>query len=59
MKLTWPVNVWLATVTATFVAPKLGFTIPGAETYIGDLVVVDIGAPRRLLESFRPRGGHG
>ena len=42
-----------ATLTATFVAPKLGFQAPGAASYTGEVVVVDIGAPRRLLERFR------
>jgi NAD(P)H-hydrate epimerase len=42
-----------ARVTATFVAPKLGFEAPGASGYTGEVVVVDIGAPRRLLEPFR------
>ena len=42
-----------ATLTATFVAPKLGFQAPGAAGYTGEVVVIDIGAPRRLLEPFR------
>jgi NAD(P)H-hydrate epimerase len=42
-----------ATVTATFVAPKLGFNAPGAIDYTGAVVVVDIGVPRKLLEPFR------
>jgi NAD(P)H-hydrate epimerase len=47
-----------ATLTATFVAPKLGFDAPGARDYTGEVTVVDIGAPRRLLEPFRnPRTG--
>ena len=41
-----------ATATATFVAPKLGFAAPGAREYTGAVSVVDIGAPRRLLEPF-------
>lgn len=49
-----------ATLTATFVAPKLGFDVPGAGEYTGPVVVIDIGAPRRLLEPFqappRPSG---
>jgi NAD(P)H-hydrate epimerase len=40
-----------AAVTATFVAPKLGFSV--AREYTGEVVVVDIGAPRRLLEGFQ------
>jgi len=43
----------VATLTATFVAPKLGFSKPGARTYTGEVVVIDIGAPRRLLEPFQ------
>jgi NAD(P)H-hydrate epimerase len=46
-----------ATVTATFVAPKLGFGAPGARDYTGEVVVIDIGAPRRLLEPFRAAPG--
>lgn len=42
-----------ATYTATFVAPKLGFSAPAAASYTGEVVVVDIGAPRSLLEQFR------
>lgn len=41
-----------ATVTATFVAPKFGFDAPGARDYTGAVAVIDIGAPRRLLEPF-------
>ncbi|MGE3819299.1 MAG: NAD(P)H-hydrate epimerase, partial [Isosphaeraceae bacterium] len=42
-----------ALVTATFVAPKVGFQAPGAQEFTGEVVVVDIGAPRVLLEPFR------
>ena len=31
--------------TVTFVAPKLGFSAPGADTWTGDVSVVGIGAP--------------
>jgi NAD(P)H-hydrate epimerase len=41
-----------AAATATFVGPKLGFTRPGAERYAGDVRVIDIGVPRRLLEPY-------
>lgn len=44
-----------ANATATFVAPKLGFTAPGARDFTGEVVVVEIGAPRSLLEPFRAR----
>ena len=38
-----------ATLTATFVAPKLGFTAPGASAYLGAVSVIEIGVPQRLL----------
>ena len=41
-----------ARATATFVAPKLGFTAPGAADYTGEVAVIDIGLPRRMLEPF-------
>jgi len=41
-----------ATATATFVAPKLGFARPEARAYIGEVIVVDIGVPRTLLEPY-------
>ena len=36
--------------TCTFVAMKRGFATPGAEQYTGRIHVLDIGAPRRLVE---------
>jgi NAD(P)H-hydrate epimerase len=42
-----------ACATATFVAPKLGFSAPGADDYTGAVAVIDIGLPGRLLESYR------
>lgn len=36
--------------TCTFVAPKTGFLAPGAAAYLGKLRVLDIGAPRELLD---------
>ncbi len=36
--------------TCTFVAMKRGFVSPGAEQYTGRVHVLDIGAPRRLVE---------
>jgi NAD(P)H-hydrate epimerase len=36
--------------TCTFVAPKLGFRAPEADRYTGQVHVLDIGAPRRLVE---------
>jgi len=44
-----------AHVTASFVAPKLGFANPGAAEYTGDVEVVEIGLPRCLIEGFLPR----
>jgi len=41
-----------ACATATFVAPKLGFTAPGAADYTGAVAVIDIGLPRKLLEPY-------
>jgi NAD(P)H-hydrate epimerase len=41
-----------AEATATFVAPKLGFDAPEAAAYTGEVAVIDIGVPRRLLEPF-------
>jgi NAD(P)H-hydrate epimerase len=42
-----------AQATATFVAPKQGFSAPGARDYTGEVIVIDIGVPRCLLEPFR------
>lgn len=42
--------------TATVVAPKVGFAQPGAAAYLGRLHVIDMGAPRRLLEEAFGRG---
>jgi NAD(P)H-hydrate epimerase len=36
--------------TCTFVAPKPGFLTPGADQYTGTVHVLDIGAPRKLVE---------
>lgn len=47
-----------ATHTATFVAPKRGFAAPGAKAWLGEVHVIDIGAPRALLEAMtRGQGG--
>ncbi|HVX09760.1 MAG TPA: NAD(P)H-hydrate epimerase [Pirellulales bacterium] len=35
--------------TCTFVAAKPGFLVAGADSYTGEIHVLDIGAPRRLL----------
>jgi NAD(P)H-hydrate epimerase len=42
----------LAAHTCTFVAPKPGFLVPGAERYTGKVHVLDIGAPRKLVEEM-------
>ncbi|MCG3137132.1 MAG: Bifunctional NAD(P)H-hydrate repair enzyme Nnr [Phycisphaerae bacterium] len=39
--------------TITFVARKIGFDAPAAEPYLGQVYVVDIGAPRELLDAHR------
>ncbi|HEX4612283.1 MAG TPA: NAD(P)H-hydrate epimerase [Urbifossiella sp.] len=39
--------------TATFVAPKRGFLAPGAAGWVGEVHVIDIGAPRVLVEGYR------
>jgi NAD(P)H-hydrate epimerase len=38
--------------TCTFVAAKPGFFVAGAEQYVGELHVCDIGVPRKLLENI-------
>jgi NAD(P)H-hydrate epimerase len=42
--------------TCTFVAPKPGFLVPGAAAYTGRVHVVDIGAPRKLVEETIRKG---
>jgi NAD(P)H-hydrate epimerase len=41
-----------ADATCTFVATKRGFTAPGAAEFTGRVHVLDIGAPRRLVEEI-------
>jgi NAD(P)H-hydrate epimerase len=41
-----------AAATATFVAPKLGFSGEPARAYTGEVFVIDIGAPRALLKPY-------
>ena len=41
-----------ATTTVTFVAPKVGFSAPGALDYTGPVHLASIGIPRRVLERF-------
>jgi NAD(P)H-hydrate epimerase len=38
--------------TCTFVAAKPGFFVPGAERYTGEIHVLDIGVPRRVVEEI-------
>lgn len=42
-----------ATYTATFVAPKKGFENPAALEWLGEVHVIDIGAPKRLVDELR------
>lgn len=42
--------------TATFVAPKKGFANSNSWAWTGQVYVVDIGAPRKLVDEFRRRG---
>lgn len=46
-----------ATHTATFVAPKLGYKNPAAKAYTGEVHVIDIAAPRVLVEEYRAKSG--
>lgn len=41
-----------ADLTATLVAPKVGFANGASQEWTGDVVVIDIGVPRRLLEEL-------
>ncbi|HEX4145305.1 MAG TPA: NAD(P)H-hydrate epimerase [Pirellulales bacterium] len=43
--------------TCTFVAYKLGFLAPGADRFTGQIHVVDIGAPRTLVDEMLAAGG--
>jgi NAD(P)H-hydrate epimerase len=42
-----------ATHTATFVALKQGFTNPRAKPWLGEIHVLDIGAPKKLVDEYR------
>lgn len=46
-----------ATHTATFVAPKRGFLNTASRAWTGEVHVIDIGAPRVLVDEYRARGG--
>jgi NAD(P)H-hydrate epimerase len=41
--------------TATFVAPKLGYQNPKAREWTGEVHVIDIGAPRKLVDEYRAK----
>jgi NAD(P)H-hydrate epimerase len=41
-----------STATATFVAPKVGFEAPGASDYLGEVIALEIGVPRRILAPY-------
>jgi len=41
--------------TCTFVAPKIGFSNPRGAAYLGQVHIVDIGAPRRLVKEIAGR----
>jgi NAD(P)H-hydrate epimerase len=41
-----------AAATASFVAPKIGFSALGASSYTGKVAIIEIGLPRRLVEQF-------
>jgi NAD(P)H-hydrate epimerase len=43
--------------TATFVAPKRGFLNPASRAWTGEVHVIDIGAPRRLIDEYRRASG--
>lgn len=42
-----------ATHTATFVAPKRGFLNPKSREWTGQVHVIDIGAPKKLVDEYR------
>ena len=50
-------DVFRADETCTFVAAKPGLLAPEAQRFVGRLHVLDIGAPRRLLEQVGGIGG--
>ena len=45
-----------ADVTATFVARKIGFDVPGSGAFTGAVHVLDIGVPRKLLDTITADG---
>ncbi|MCH2402217.1 MAG: NAD(P)H-hydrate epimerase [Pirellulales bacterium] len=45
-------TTFVANYTCTFVAAKTGLVLPQAQPYVGELQVVGIGIPRRMLEDL-------
>ena len=43
--------------TCTFVAPKIGFSSPSAAEFLGRVHVLDIGAPRKLIDEVHAAAG--
>ena len=43
--------------TCTFVAPKIGFSSPSAAEFLGQVHVLDIGAPRKLIDEVHAASG--
>jgi NAD(P)H-hydrate epimerase len=44
---------FIASATLTFVAPKVGFSQPSAEFFLGQVVPVAIGVPKKLLSRYQ------
>jgi len=51
--LPWPVVP--ASLTVTFASPKYGHVLPPACDWVGELVTVDIGIPKAVLEKQQPK----
>jgi NAD(P)H-hydrate epimerase len=43
--------------TCTFVAAKIGFAAPSAAEFLGQVHVLDIGAPRKLIDEVLAAAG--
>lgn len=52
-----PGAIVAATITCTFVAAKPGLLLDAARPYVGQLHIVDIGAPRKLVREMLGVGG--
>ena len=52
-------HTFRADLTATFVAPKVGFASPGAGPYLGRVETVSIGTPPELVRRVRSARGGG